>query len=131
MLSLSQVTLAIKTLPFSPNSGILLKLHLYRRRRQVLLASLIVKHVLLNCGLSKYELLKYVIKTCSSVEGFYVISSRATPPLTKQKKWLKPYKRLTLPWGRSLSYRNQSIDLLCKSVDWFLYDRGLCHERVN
>ena len=23
---------------------------------------------------------------------------------------------------RSLSYRNQSIDLLCKSVEWFLYD---------
>ena len=22
----------------------------------------------------------------------------------------------------SLSYRNQSIDLLCKSTDWFLYD---------
>ena len=21
-----------------------------------------------------------------------------------------------------LSYRNQSIDLLCKSVDWFLYE---------
>ena len=23
------------------------------------------------------------------------------------------------------------IDLLCKSMDWFLYDRTLCHERVN
>ena len=30
-----------------------------------------------------------------------------------------------------LSYRNQSIDLLCKSVDWFLYDNGLRHERVK
>ena len=30
-----------------------------------------------------------------------------------------------------LSYRNQFIDLLCKSVDWFLYDRGLRHERVK
>ena len=28
---------------------------------------------------------------------------------------------LTLSWRRQLSYRNQSIDLLCKSVDWFLY----------
>ena len=28
-----------------------------------------------------------------------------------------------------LSYRNQSIDLLFKSIDWFLYDRGLRHER--
>ena len=38
---------------------------------------------------------------------------------------------LTLSWRRSLSYRNQSIDLLCKSVDWFLHDIGLHHERVN
>ena len=30
-----------------------------------------------------------------------------------------------------LSYRNQSIDLLCKSMDWFLYDNDLRHERVN
>ena len=35
---------------------------------------------------------------------------------------------LTLSWRRPLSYRNQSIDLLCK---WFLYDNGLRHERVN
>ena len=26
---------------------------------------------------------------------------------------------------------NQSIDLLCKSMDLFLYDNGLRHERVN
>ena len=38
---------------------------------------------------------------------------------------------LTLSWRRSLSYRNQSIDLQSKSVDWFLYDNGLRHERVN
>ena len=31
----------------------------------------------------------------------------------------------------SLSNRNQSTDLLCKSMDWFLYDRNLRHERVN
>ena len=30
---------------------------------------------------------------------------------------------LTLSWRRSLSYRNQSINFLCKLVDWFLYDR--------
>ena len=33
-----------------------------------------------------------------------------------------------LPDG-SLSYRNQSIDLLCKSMDWFLYVSALRHER--
>ena len=37
----------------------------------------------------------------------------------------------TLSWRKPLSYRNQSIDLLCKSMDWFLYDNGLRHERVN
>ena len=38
---------------------------------------------------------------------------------------------LTLSWRRPISYRNQSIDLLCKSMDWFLYDTGLRHERVK
>ena len=38
---------------------------------------------------------------------------------------------LTLSWWRSLSYRNQSIDLLYKSADWFLHDRDLRHESVN
>ena len=32
---------------------------------------------------------------------------------------------------RSLSYRNQFIDLLCKSMNWFLYDRHFHHESVN
>ena len=30
-----------------------------------------------------------------------------------------------------LKYRNLYIDLLCKSMDWFLYDNGLRLERVN
>ena len=38
---------------------------------------------------------------------------------------------LTLLWWRSLSYRNQSIDLQNKSIYWFLYDRDLRHERIN
>ena len=38
---------------------------------------------------------------------------------------------LTLPWRRPLSYRNQSINLQSKLTDWFLYDNGLRHERVN
>ena len=29
------------------------------------------------------------------------------------------------------SCRNQFIDLLSKSMDWFLYDRDLRHEKVN
>ena len=38
---------------------------------------------------------------------------------------------LTLSWRRPLSYKNQSIELLRKSMDWFLYDNGLRHERVK
>ena len=38
---------------------------------------------------------------------------------------------LTLSRRRSQSYRNQSTDLLCKSMDWFLYDTNLHHERVK
>ena len=38
---------------------------------------------------------------------------------------------LTFSWRRCLSYRNQFIDLLCKSMFWFLYDRHLRHERVR
>ena len=38
---------------------------------------------------------------------------------------------ITLFWRRSISYRNQSIDLLCNSMDWFLYDRDLRQERVK
>ena len=39
--------------------------------------------------------------------------------------------QLTLSRRRSISYRNQSIDLLCKSMEWFLYDIGLRRERVK
>ena len=37
-------------------------------------------------------------------------------------------------WRRLVWYRNQSIILhylQCKSMDWFLYDRNLRHERVK
>ena len=53
-----------------------------------------------------------------------------------QKKWYylifnELVISLTLSLQRLLSYRNQSIGLLCKSVDWFLYDRDFHHERVS
>ena len=38
---------------------------------------------------------------------------------------------LTLSWRRPISYRNQSTDLRSKSMDWFLYDNGLSHDRVK
>ena len=40
-------------------------------------------------------------------------------------------QKINFSWRRSLSYRNQSIDLQSKAVDWFLYDRDLRHERVR
>ena len=36
-----------------------------------------------------------------------------------------------LSWRKPLSYRNQSTDLLRKSMDWFLFGKGLRHERVK
>ena len=38
---------------------------------------------------------------------------------------------LTLSWRRSPSCRKQSINLQSNSMDWFLYDRDLRHERVK
>ena len=54
-----------------------------------------------------------------------------------KRVWYNALKRLTaisfltLSWRRSISYRNQSIDLRSKSMDSFLYDISLRHERVN
>ena len=42
-----------------------------------------------------------------------------------------PDSILTLSRRWSLSYWNQSIDLLCKSMDWFLYVSDLYQERVK
>ena len=52
-------------------------------------------------------------------------------PDTKHQVILSRHHHLTLSRRRPLPYRNQSIDLRSKSVDWFLYDNGLRLERVN
>ena len=38
---------------------------------------------------------------------------------------------LTLSWRKTLSYRNQSIYFLCRSMEWFLHDRDLYPESVQ
>ena len=38
---------------------------------------------------------------------------------------------LILPWIRSLSHKNKSVDFFCKSMDWFVFDKDLLHEIVN
>ena len=45
------------------------------------------------------------------------------------KLYLNIFIFLTRSRQRPISYRNQSIDLLCKSMDWFLYNIGLRRER--
>ena len=61
---------------------------------------------------------------------FKVVRAVSTSPLWENfRSFFK--KSLTLSWRRPLSYRNQSIDLLCKSMDWLRYDNGLRHERVK
>ena len=52
-------------------------------------------------------------------------------PVRKNPKEMTANCLLTLSRRRPLSYRNQSTDLLCKSMDWFLYDNGLRLERVK
>ena len=49
----------------------------------------------------------------------------------RKKNTYKTKISLTFSWWRPLSYRNQSTDLGSKSMDWFLYDAGLRHERVK
>ena len=46
--------------------------------------------------------------------------------LQEKVQWL-----LTLSWRRSLSYWNQSADLHCKWMDWFLFDKDPLHERFK
>ena len=51
---------------------------------------------------------------------------------SKKEEIIRIYSdSLTLSWRRPLSYRNQSIDLRSKSMDWFLCDNSLHHERVQ
>ena len=38
---------------------------------------------------------------------------------------------LSLSWRRFQSYRNQSVDLQSKSLNWLLYDRDSRHEKVK
>ena len=45
--------------------------------------------------------------------------------------WTVKLTCLTLSWRRSLSYRNQSIHLLCKSIDWFLYEPATAMRELN
>ena len=51
--------------------------------------------------------------------------------LIQQNAWTHGLFDFNSFMTEAVSYRNQSIDLLLKSLDWFLYDNGLRHERVK
>ena len=51
--------------------------------------------------------------------------------ITETEILLPTINCLTLSWRMPIPYRNQSIDLQSKSMDWFLYDIGLRNERVK
>ena len=65
----------------------------------------------------------------TNVRLYKKIKTKASSPYhPKKSRWCK---LLTVSRRRPLSYRNQSIDLLCKSMYWFLYDNVLRLERVK
>ena len=82
--------------------------------------SQVIKALKINRN-TKENLLAIVKNICDLFSRFYKFL----------RKTFKGSKTLTLSWRRPLWYRNQSIDLQSKSTDWFLYDHGRHHERVN
>ena len=80
------------------------------------------------CDISHITANKNLVKFKCSKKFFF---PRALKHLRNERcLFVKIEDLLTLWWWRSLSYRNQSIDLLCKSMDWFLYNRDFRHEKV-
>ena len=82
----------------------------------------------------KYSPTPYNFKKAQSPENIPLLNSLVLPPNFRGFNTLKAQRfimNLTLSWRRPLSYRNKSMYLLCKSIDWFLYDNGLRHERIN
>ena len=65
------------------------------------------------------------------------VNSEIKHGFQKSKSWTRDCHKCfnsteaIIIWRRPFSYRNQSIYLLRKSMDWFLYDNGLRHERVK
>ena len=66
-----------------------------------------------------------------NLNNSYTISKKEENKLLLNPWHSSKEQILALSWRRPLSHRNQSINLQSKSVDWFLYDNGFRHERVN
>ena len=78
----------------------------------------------------KYSITAFIYKLPFQTETFLSINLFSIAHLVLfHIIWLHWW--LTLSWRRSLPYRNQSIDLFYESVDWFLHDRDLRHEKIK
>ena len=60
----------------------------------------------------------------------YILKSSSTVLLIYPGKQALT-QSLKLSWRRSVPFRNQPINLLYESMDWFLYDRDLRHESIK
>ena len=72
-----------------------------------------------------------IIPTCEACLRNCGMKWKSNPHYSTTLQYEYILHDLTLSWRRPLSYRNQSIDLPSKSMEWFLYDNDLRHERVN
>ena len=75
-----------------------------------------------TCHTSMMELFREYIFAKQLQHRFWQITSLGELSSDKTA-FSQNFSQWTLSWFRSLFYRNQSIDLLCKSMGWFLYDR--------
>ena len=89
---------------------------------------LAVKHIRF---LKQINLRVYLFSTWCGNKKRYVLKQNLSYRFVYGRMIFCYHQELTRSWRRSLSYRNQSIDLQNRSMDWFLYDRGLRHKRVT
>ena len=72
---------------------------------------------------------QYYVGERNDDEWFSIISSTDNNrKLFQEITWLD---WLTYSWWKLLSYRSQSIGFLCKTMDWFLYDRASVMKELN
>ena len=92
-----------------------------------------------------------VINWPDKIQFFYILHAIEINSASTKHRWWSSFAKIDAWWGpkytfvmlpqllcvfnsfmtESLSYRNQCIDLQSQSMDWFLYDRNVCHERVK
>ena len=89
--------------------------------------------VVFDSELSFWKINSFFDNMLSSPSFFFFSAMTVKKVKISNKNREKPSRHLslTLSWRRPLSYRNQSIDLWSKLMDWFPYDNGLRHERVK